>query len=304
MYAIKPVAAALLLFVAARGVTQEHQDGNGEKLGEVHFATSCNEAAQSEFNRAAALLHSFEFSRAIEGFNAVLREDSTCAIAYWGIALSDWSNPFATGSQGSWPAAARARESSSAATSWAQRRIENALISRPSASCTATLKARRSKHACSPIATPWGTSRQNIRKTTRRRSSTHWRSQSRKIPETRPIQTGSRREPFSRTCSRRSRRIPVWHTTLSMRTTCRRSRSGHSSRRDVTRKLPPMRLMRCTCHRIHLPDWDTGKSPLTATLRPQRPRGARVRRRKSCMPATMRLTPTCKPGRTRRQRGL
>src|ERR1700733_1645615 len=95
MYAINPVATVLLLFVAARGVTQVHQDGNGEKLGEVHFATSCNEVAQREFNRAAALLHSFEFSRAIEGFNAVLREDPTCAIAYWGIALSDWSNPFA-----------------------------------------------------------------------------------------------------------------------------------------------------------------------------------------------------------------
>ena len=63
----------------------------------VHFATSCNEAAQKEFNRAVALLHSFQFSRAIEGFNAVLGEDATCGIAYWGIALSDWSNPFAPG---------------------------------------------------------------------------------------------------------------------------------------------------------------------------------------------------------------
>ena len=63
----------------------------------MHFATSCNEVAQKEFNRAVALLHSFQFSRAIEGFNAVLGEDATCGIAYWGIALSDWSNPFAPG---------------------------------------------------------------------------------------------------------------------------------------------------------------------------------------------------------------
>jgi hypothetical protein len=91
------VAVVLLVFTAARGMTQEHQHGNGEKLGEVHFATSCNEPAQSEFNRAAALLHSFQFSNAIEGFNSVLRKDPTCAIAYWGIALSDWSNPFAPG---------------------------------------------------------------------------------------------------------------------------------------------------------------------------------------------------------------
>jgi hypothetical protein len=97
MFGMKRVAAVLLVFVAARGMAQEHHHGGGEKLGQVRFATSCNAVAQSEFNRAVALLHSFQFSRAIEGFNAVLGEDSSCAIAYWGIALSDWSNPFAPG---------------------------------------------------------------------------------------------------------------------------------------------------------------------------------------------------------------
>ena len=97
MARIKFITAILLTLAAARGMTQEHQHGNDEKLGAVHFATSCNEVAQKEFNRAVALLHSFQFSRAIEGFNAVLGEDPTCAIAYWGIALSDWSNPFAPG---------------------------------------------------------------------------------------------------------------------------------------------------------------------------------------------------------------
>ena len=97
MVRVKLIAAMLLTLVASRSVSQEHQHGNGEKLGEVQFATSCNEVAQKEFNRAVALLHSFQFSRAIEGFNAVLEEDATCGIAYWGIALSDWSNPFAEG---------------------------------------------------------------------------------------------------------------------------------------------------------------------------------------------------------------
>ena len=91
------IAAILLVFIAARGMTQEQQHGSDERLGQVHFATSCNERAQSDFNRAVALLHSFQFSAAIEGFNAVLRVDPTCAVAYWGIALSDWSNPFAPG---------------------------------------------------------------------------------------------------------------------------------------------------------------------------------------------------------------
>jgi tetratricopeptide (TPR) repeat protein len=42
-----------------------------------------------------ALLHSFEFRPAIEGFTSVLAEDATCTIAHWGIALAYWGNPFA-----------------------------------------------------------------------------------------------------------------------------------------------------------------------------------------------------------------
>ena len=91
------VLAGFLLVLAVSCVAQEHQHGKDEKLGLVHFATSCNEAAQKEFNRAVALLHSFQFSRAIEGFNAALAQDTTCGIAYWGIALSKWGNPFAAG---------------------------------------------------------------------------------------------------------------------------------------------------------------------------------------------------------------
>ena len=78
-------------------MAQEQSHGRIERLGTVHFATSCNQEAQLEIDRSVALLHSFEFSRAIEGFNAALGKDSSCAIAYWGIALSQWSNPFAWG---------------------------------------------------------------------------------------------------------------------------------------------------------------------------------------------------------------
>jgi hypothetical protein len=99
MVRVKPVVAMLLTLMASSSRAQEYRHGNGEKLGTVHFATSCDETAQKEFNRAVALLHSFQFSRAIEGFNAVRRKDPTCGIAYWGIALSDWSNPFAPGAK-------------------------------------------------------------------------------------------------------------------------------------------------------------------------------------------------------------
>src|SRR6185503_5462525 len=83
----------LLAILAPSLQAQEHQHAAGEKLGTVHFETSCAPAAGAEFDRAIALLHSFEFGQAIRGFNAVLAADSTCAIAKWGIALARWGNP-------------------------------------------------------------------------------------------------------------------------------------------------------------------------------------------------------------------
>jgi len=97
----RPAAAILTaLFVAAGVVSgQEHEHGGTatNKLGTVHFVNSCSQPAQPTFDRAVALLHSFEFSRAVEGFNQTLAADPSCGIAYWGIAMSRWSNPFAVG---------------------------------------------------------------------------------------------------------------------------------------------------------------------------------------------------------------
>ena len=90
------ITAIAFVLLPSSGTAQERQH-RGEKLGAVHFVTSCNPGAQKEFDRAVALLHSFEFDHAIRGFNAALKIDLTCAIAHWGIALSQWSNPFALG---------------------------------------------------------------------------------------------------------------------------------------------------------------------------------------------------------------
>jgi hypothetical protein len=96
---------AVVFALAAAAAAQDHQHAapGAEKLGTVHFATSCSAAAQPSFDRAVALLHSFEFGRAIAGFDATLKTDPDCGISYWGIALSRWSNPFAAGAK---PAAA------------------------------------------------------------------------------------------------------------------------------------------------------------------------------------------------------
>jgi carboxylesterase type B len=63
----------------------------------VHFETSCAPAVALEFDRAVALLHSFEFGASIRGFERVIASDPSCAMAYWGLALSRWTNPMAPG---------------------------------------------------------------------------------------------------------------------------------------------------------------------------------------------------------------
>jgi hypothetical protein len=77
-------------------ITQTHEHGvmTDERIGVVHFATSCAPVVQAPFEHALAWLHSFEFAAAIEGFNATLAADPTCGIAAWGLALSRWGNPF------------------------------------------------------------------------------------------------------------------------------------------------------------------------------------------------------------------
>src|SRR5207302_2304655 len=94
-------AAFFLLTVPAfHAYAQDHpHHDSAEKLGTVHFATSCNPKVAPQFDRAVALLHSFEFGASIRAFNDVLATDSTCAMAYWGIALSRWSNPMAAGNR-------------------------------------------------------------------------------------------------------------------------------------------------------------------------------------------------------------
>lgn len=94
-------AALLLVFFAllTRGLVcaQTHEHTSPENLGKVNFSTSCSSATQPQFNRAVALMHSFQFARAIEAFNVILVSDPSCAMADWGIALSNWGNPFAAG---------------------------------------------------------------------------------------------------------------------------------------------------------------------------------------------------------------
>jgi hypothetical protein len=85
--------AALAAGPAAQQPQQHGEHAAPEKLGQVHFATSCK-GVQPAFDRAVALLHSFSFSAANKAFQDVAAKDPACAIAYWGQAMSQWTNPF------------------------------------------------------------------------------------------------------------------------------------------------------------------------------------------------------------------
>jgi tetratricopeptide (TPR) repeat protein len=64
-----------------------------ERLGEVNFPISCSPVAQAQFNRAVALLHSFFFPETVKAFTAIAEKEPSCAMAYWGIAISQRPNP-------------------------------------------------------------------------------------------------------------------------------------------------------------------------------------------------------------------
>lgn len=85
-------AATLLLILMTmfsfESPAAQHDHPAPEKLGTVNFPVSCNAAAQSQFNRAVALLHSFTYAESETGFREVLILDPTCAMAHWGIAMS------------------------------------------------------------------------------------------------------------------------------------------------------------------------------------------------------------------------
>ena len=99
---IAALVASVFAF-AVTGVLAHGEDAKMKKetLGNVLFKTSCSPQAQKEFERALAMLHSFYFPETIKAFTAIPETDPSCAIAYWGLAVSIRPNPLV----GPWDAA-------------------------------------------------------------------------------------------------------------------------------------------------------------------------------------------------------
>jgi hypothetical protein len=88
--------ASFSIVVILAGVSLAHpavaQSGD-DKLGKVHFETSCNAEAQKLFDRGMLYQHSFWYRASQKMFEDTLKADPACSIAYWGIALSLLWNP-------------------------------------------------------------------------------------------------------------------------------------------------------------------------------------------------------------------
>ncbi len=69
---------------------QHHEELTQGQLGTVHFPVSCTGDAQRTFEKGVALLHSFWYEEAEKTFFEVEKQDSKCAMAYWGEAMSLW----------------------------------------------------------------------------------------------------------------------------------------------------------------------------------------------------------------------
>jgi len=91
----------LTLGLIAPVSAQQHEPaaGDADELGEAAFATSCAPEVQGSFNRAVAMLHSFWYQVSERAFAEIAETDPSCAMAYWGIAMSRFRQLWETRSE-------------------------------------------------------------------------------------------------------------------------------------------------------------------------------------------------------------
>ena len=84
LLAVATVAAAQ----APMSMPMDAAPASGERLGTVNFAVSCSQPTQAQFIRGVALLHDFWYAEAQPQFERIAKDDPSCAMAHWGIAMS------------------------------------------------------------------------------------------------------------------------------------------------------------------------------------------------------------------------
>src|SRR5260370_24885106 len=106
MRSVSGLIAGLLLLVCVTWADEGHQHAlTEEEVGSVQFSTSCSRDVAGNFNRAVALLHSFQYEQTRQAFAQIVKEHPDCAMAQWGIAMSHYHGLLDNGDMPAGPAA-------------------------------------------------------------------------------------------------------------------------------------------------------------------------------------------------------
>ena len=80
----------IALLIALLGVLPVFAWASDTKSVRFEFENSCQSEVQPIFSRAITLLHSFEYPETTRLFKEIISQDPSCAMAYWGAAMSIW----------------------------------------------------------------------------------------------------------------------------------------------------------------------------------------------------------------------
>jgi tetratricopeptide (TPR) repeat protein len=103
---MKTPIPALFFLIALPIAAQSTETTVAERLGSVSFPVSCSPTVREPFDRGVALLHDFWYEEAQSQFERIVKADSACAMAHWGIAMSVfhqiWDRPDEHASARAW----------------------------------------------------------------------------------------------------------------------------------------------------------------------------------------------------------
>lgn len=90
-------SACVLALAAPSTAQQQHEHAalpvTTGNYGQVHFPITCSPKVQQSFVDAVAMLHSFHFPATGKAFTAITEAEPDCAMAWWGLAISQRLNP-------------------------------------------------------------------------------------------------------------------------------------------------------------------------------------------------------------------
>jgi len=84
------ISGLFFLISTALANERHHHALTEQEVGSVHFETSCSKDGAASFNRAVALLHSFQYEQTRQAFTQIAKEHPECAMAQWGVAMSHY----------------------------------------------------------------------------------------------------------------------------------------------------------------------------------------------------------------------